>query len=135
MRRVHRLSVLAIYSQGGGKSAPHSWQHEVKSIGAVSYLAMQVYEYAFLQQFRAVHHEVAKLQAFTFTHLPSDQFLWRLHGSVSLTPDGRMLDIGEAAFDVYSQLRNRLPALLTAAKSLSGAQRKGADNAGGSDVH
>ncbi|KAH7905193.1 hypothetical protein BJ138DRAFT_1130617 [Hygrophoropsis aurantiaca] len=124
-QKLHVGRVLAIYSQGGGKAAgPHSWQSEVNSIGSVSYLAMQVYEYAFHHKFRAIHPQIAFLQAFTFTHLPSDQFLMRLHGSVSLSPDSRILDIGEASFAIYAGLRSRLPSLLVAVKSITEARRK-----------
>ncbi|KAH7907094.1 hypothetical protein BJ138DRAFT_1015078, partial [Hygrophoropsis aurantiaca] len=127
--------VLAIYAQGGGKSAPHSWQPEVKSIGAVSYIAMQVYEHAFFQKFRAIHQKTAFLQSFTFTHLMSDQFLWRLQDeSISLTPDGRTLDIGQLSFNVYTELCKILPALLNAAKSLGGARRKAGTGTGVSDA-
>ncbi|KAI0309338.1 hypothetical protein OF83DRAFT_1179744 [Amylostereum chailletii] len=53
--------VLFVYSQGGGKNATHAWRPEVLSIGAVSYIAMQVYEHSYGLTFRAVHGRMLSL--------------------------------------------------------------------------
>ncbi|KAH7911038.1 hypothetical protein BJ138DRAFT_1126340 [Hygrophoropsis aurantiaca] len=115
--------ILAIYSQGGGKAGAHSWQPSVKSIGSVSYLAMQIYEHMILQQFRAIHQGMAALQAVTFEHLPSDRFLRRLSGRIALSADGRSLELGIEQFSVYAELLGNLPAVLAAIKSLDAARR------------
>ncbi|KAH7912049.1 hypothetical protein BJ138DRAFT_1005353, partial [Hygrophoropsis aurantiaca] len=117
--------VLAIYSQGGGKFGAHSWQPSVKSIGSVSYIAMQIYEYAILQQFRAIHQGTASLQAVTFAHVPSDHFLRRLSGRITLSTDGRSLELEMNLFSVFAELLGKLPAILAAVKSLNVARKQG----------
>ncbi|KAH9950832.1 hypothetical protein B0H21DRAFT_686184, partial [Amylocystis lapponica] len=78
--------------------------------GSVSYIAMQVYEVAYHAHFRGVHGRVARLQAFTFTHLPSDAFLQRLPGSHGDLTDISSLDLNAAGFADFSSL---LPYLTT----------------------
>ncbi|KAH7914242.1 hypothetical protein BJ138DRAFT_1057256 [Hygrophoropsis aurantiaca] len=119
--------VLAIYSQGGGKAGAHAWQPQVKSIGAVSYLATQVYEHAFHLQFRAVHQRAAALQAFTFAHLPSDKFLYRIPGPMTITSDRRLLDVDQSTFSTFMELQKQLPRLQAALKALSKARKVGKD--------
>ena len=118
-----KLTVLSFYSQGGGKVAAHSWQSDTRSIGAVSYLAIQVYEYAHHRTFRAVHQRNAALQVFTFGHLPSDHFLRLLPGQPQLAPDGRTLTVDEEAIRVFTELRGKEKQVHLAVKALAGARR------------
>ncbi|KAH7902927.1 hypothetical protein BJ138DRAFT_1021357, partial [Hygrophoropsis aurantiaca] len=57
-------------------------------------------------KFRAIHQRVVKLQAYTYSHLPLDRFLLRMHGLVSLIPDGHTRDISGTSFNIYTGLRN-----------------------------
>jgi hypothetical protein len=117
--------VLAFYSQGGGKSPGHSWQSTSRTIGAVSYLAVQTYEQFHHTVFRAVHHAVAALQVFTFIHLPSDYFLSLLPGSVSLSADRRSLEVDASGLAVFRGLQAGSRVLVAACKELQQARRKG----------
>ncbi|KAF9231491.1 hypothetical protein BU15DRAFT_82327 [Melanogaster broomeanus] len=116
--------VLAIYVRGGGKNAAHAWQSHVKSIGSVSYLAMQVYEPSYYLTFRAVHHCNLNLQAFKFIHISSDHFLRRISGHVELSQDLRTLTIHEDIYKVFSELRDNVHSVKEAIQELTKARRR-----------
>jgi hypothetical protein len=118
------VTVLSIYSQGGGKVATHSWQSDTRSIGAVSYLVMQLYEYAHHRTFRAVHQRNATLQVFVFAHLPADHYLRLLPGKPQLAPDGRTLNIDEDAIRVFTELRAKERQVLLAVQALRAARKR-----------
>jgi hypothetical protein len=113
--------VLALYSQGGGKSGIHSWQGITRNLGAISYISAQLYEQSFNSLFRAVHKELAHLQGFTFDHFTTDSFLRRLPGSQNISPDLRTLQLDNVAYAAYSELLLHLPKLLLVLRDL---QRK-----------
>jgi hypothetical protein len=121
--------VLAIYSQGGGKKGgTHAWQSDSTNIGAVSYLPVQVFEFAYHRTFRAVHQRNALLQVFTYALLPSDRFLRLLTESPTPTQDRRMLNLDDSQMQVFRQLQGKLKEILLAIKSLATARRKGQGN-------
>lgn len=94
-------------------------------IGAVSYLAMQLYEYGHHRLFRAVHTCNAALQVITFAHVPSDLFLCLLPGAPSITPNGLSLSLAEDAFIQYTDLASQTKQIGLAVKALQTARRKG----------
>jgi hypothetical protein len=118
------MTVLSFYSQGGGKDAAHSWQSDTRSIGAVSYLDIQAYEYAHHWTFRAVHQRNAALQVFTFAHLPADHFLRLLPGQPQLALDGRTLNVDEEAIRVFTELRSKERQVHLAVQALAAARKK-----------
>jgi hypothetical protein len=122
---LRAVPVLDFYSQGGGKSGAHAWQSKTHSIGAVSYLTLQVYELAHHTAFRAVHMRRAALQVFSYVHLSSDAFLCIIPGAPRLSPDGRSLVLDEAAFQIFNNIRGKLSNALAAVKALGAARRKG----------
>ena len=122
--RANLFAVLAIYSQTGGKNGMHAWQSDSTSIGAVSYLAMQTYEYAYHRNFRGVHQSNAVLQVFSFALVPSDCFLRRLNGACHLSLDGRTLTLQDTDTQLFHQLNVKLQDILKAIKALASARRK-----------
>jgi hypothetical protein len=112
------FSVLTLYSQGGGKNAAHAWQEETRSIGAISYLGVQVFEPAFRSRFRAIHSDATALQLYTFAHLSSDFFLRILPGSQTLSQDLRTLELNISAYEIYDAYSRYLLQLLAAVKCL-----------------
>src|SRR5882762_3857137 len=84
---------MAMYSQSGGKSSTHAWLSDSTSIGAISYLVVQTYEYAYHRNFRTVHQRNATLHVGTYALLPSDRFLRILTATPTLSQDGRTLTV------------------------------------------
>ncbi|KAJ3554974.1 hypothetical protein NM688_g2825 [Phlebia brevispora] len=96
--------VITLYCRSGGKGVTHSWQAEAASIGAVSYVVLQLYEAVLANRFRAIHRHVLGLQTFTFAHVPSDHFLRTLPGSQSLSADRRTLQLDHIASNIFQTL-------------------------------
>ena len=120
------MTVLTIYTRGGGKTGTNSWQESITSVGAISYVAMQVYEPAHLRKLRAVHHDLAQLQTYRFLHVPSDYLLLRLaSGQCTLSADGRTLELDAEAHVVFQLMSQSaaLEALTKATKQLTKARR------------
>ena len=66
---------MTMYSQSGGKGNTHAWLSDSTNIGAISYLVVQTYEYAYHRNFRTVHQRNAVLHVPIYALLPSDRFL------------------------------------------------------------
>lgn len=118
------LSVLAFYSQSG-KSAPHAWQSHTQQLGAVSYLAVQVYEHLHRQTFRAILQCTSALQVFTFSHLLPDHFLRLLPGTVQISPDSRTLEICPVSYSAFIELDRGTPKIIAATNALIAAGKRG----------
>ncbi|KAI0629632.1 hypothetical protein C8Q77DRAFT_1065756 [Trametes polyzona] len=127
--------VLAMYTRGGGKAGFHSSQEEVKSIGLISYLVVQLYEHAFNRRFRAIHQELSTLQIYKFLHIPSDDVLLRLPAECTLSQDQRTLDVDACAHDIFSRLASAtvLPGIREATKLLAITRRRGRQTEGEDD--
>ncbi|EIN13183.1 hypothetical protein PUNSTDRAFT_21766, partial [Punctularia strigosozonata HHB-11173 SS5] len=67
--------VLFIYSKSAGKNAKHASVPDTPNIGAVSNLAVQLYEHHFGNQFRAIHRSLADIQTPKFALIPPITFL------------------------------------------------------------
>ncbi|EIW74508.1 hypothetical protein CONPUDRAFT_159809 [Coniophora puteana RWD-64-598 SS2] len=112
----------AVYCQGGSSNTPHSWVEAVDSIGRVSYLVLQVFQYIMkkLRRFRAIHQapagESPLPQAWRFAHLPSIQFLQIMPGNVTMSIDLRTLDITEDALRRFQGLVDETKALVNSFK-------------------
>ena len=121
------LSVLAFYSQIGGKSGAHAWQSHSQQLGAVSYLqvAVQVYEHLHRQTFRAILQCTSALQIFTSSHLLLDHFLRLLPGTVQVSPDNRTLEICQLGYDAFIELDRITPKIITATNALIAARKRG----------
>ena len=129
--RLHALPVIKFYSRSGGKTGAHAWLPETRNIGAISYIALQVYEHYFNRRFRAVHHDLAALQTFRFLHLSSDCFLLVIPStSVIVNPDGRTLELDEMAFQYFRQWSSAqwMPVVVRAVDRLVKAWHKSKDS-------
>ena len=115
-------AVLAFYCQTGGQNGTHEWKSDTTNIGAVSYIAMQVYEYVYHRTFRGIHQRNATLHVGHFFLLPSDCFLRLLHGTPTLSADGRTLSLEDSDFQVFSQLKARSLNVVQAVKALAAAR-------------
>jgi len=121
---------MAMYSQSGGKSSTHAWLSDSTSIGAISYLVVQTYEYAYHRNFRTVHQRNATLHVGTYALLPSDQFLHILTATPTLSQDGRTLTVEDTQIQVFNELRGKLQDVLKAVKAIVAARKKGRRKSG-----
>ena len=84
---------------------PICLQGSTTSVGAILYVAMQVYESAHLRKFCAVHHDFAQLRTDRFLHVPSDYLLLRFaSGQCTLSADGRTLELDVEAHAVFQMM-------------------------------
>ena len=80
------LLVIAIYSKSGGKNGKHCSITESSNIGAISYIAAQLFEFMHGRQSRHTPEATARLQTRQFTLSASMGFLTilstqpRIHG-------------------------------------------------------
>ena len=131
---------MAMYSQSGSKGSTHAWLSDSTNIGAISYLVVQTYEYAYHRTFRTIHQQNAALHIGTYALLPSDRFLRTLTVTPTLNQDGRMLNLDDTEIQVFNQLQAKLQDVLKAVIAIVGASRKGrgksgeASNADGMDA-
>jgi hypothetical protein len=119
-----------MYSQSGGKGSTHAWLSNSTSIGAISYLIVQIYEYAYHRNFRTVHQRNATLHVGTYALLPSDRFLRILTATPTLSQDGRTLTIEETQIQVFNELWGKLQDVLKAVKAIVAALKKGQGKSG-----
>ena len=108
-----------MYSQSGGKGNGHAWLSDSTNTGAISYLVVQTYEYAYHRNFRTVHQRIATLHVGMFALLPSDRFLRALTATPPPTrsQDGRTLTLDAAQFQIFNELRGKLQDILRAVKA------------------
>ena len=69
------VTVLVCFRKGGGKSGQHGWILSTPSIHSLSNIGVQVFEYAYLQVFHAVHEADAHLQIKRHELIPGRQLL------------------------------------------------------------
>lgn len=119
--------------RSGGKAGFHASQQEVKSIGQVSYVIVQLYEHAFNRRFRAIRQDLAHLQTFRFLHTSADNLLLRLPAQCTLSSDQRTLEIDASGCDIFSTLTNPrvLASVIEAVKLLASARRRAEQRDGG----
>src|ERR1700720_92880 len=121
---------MAMYSQSGGKGSTHAWLSDSTNIGAISYLVVQTYEYAYHRNFRTVHQRNATLHVGTYALLPSDRFLRILTATPTLSQDGRTLTVEDTQIQVFNELRGKLQDVLKAVKAIVAARKKGRGKSG-----
>lgn len=61
--------------KGGGKNGRYGSVDDTSTIGAVSYIGVQVFEYRFSRQFRPITKGTATYQTVQYAQLPSHGFL------------------------------------------------------------
>lgn len=122
-----------LFTRGGGKAAANSWSISSSSIGLLSYLDVQVYQPAFGRTFRAIHSKRAALQAFSWGHIFSDEFLCKLPGQPIFSADRRMVELGHDDFAAFEAVAKNKLGIQAVVKKLKSARRKGGADAEGSD--
>ncbi|KAF9242624.1 hypothetical protein BU15DRAFT_72734 [Melanogaster broomeanus] len=68
------LSVITLYSKGGGKNGKHSAVTRIDSVAGVSYFAVQIFEQQFQALFTAIPAVTAPFQCRQFALIPSTAF-------------------------------------------------------------
>jgi hypothetical protein len=99
--------VVTHYERGGGKRPAHSWVEKVNSLGALSYIAVQVYappDFGNQGQFQAIHGAAHQLQTFTFVLISPDVVLLALRDPVNKTLNGRIASVQPRDFDIFKTL-------------------------------
>ena len=93
---------------------------------AVSYLAVQVFEYQLGTQFRALPH-AQPLQVLQFDHLPS-AFLCALKHALEVTPFQVGLKISLEDWGLFKVILDKSKTVLNALKALAGEKKMLEDN-------
>ncbi|KAF9790629.1 hypothetical protein BJ322DRAFT_1037476, partial [Thelephora terrestris] len=68
-------TILIFYQKGGGKNGRHGWILYTPNVHSVSNVGVQLFEYAYLRMFRAVHEADALLQTKCHKLIPARQLL------------------------------------------------------------
>ncbi|KAF8161506.1 hypothetical protein B0H34DRAFT_767051 [Crassisporium funariophilum] len=119
--------VIALYSKTGGKNGKHSSVTESSNISAISYLAVQVFEHMYAQQFRSIPAATAIFQTRQFTQLSAINFLTLLDYKGSSQNQGSNLEL---SFEDLTRFRTLQKAnkQLQAALKLSRKRGRDSDN-------
>ncbi|EMD34392.1 hypothetical protein CERSUDRAFT_97652 [Gelatoporia subvermispora B] len=98
--------VLALYVKTNGKHGKHASVDDTQTIGAVSYLAVQVFEqFSTLNQFGAMTRATAKFQTFQYALIPSTAFLAVLTGAPKVQVSSITLE--DTDWCLYKSLRDQ----------------------------
>ena len=92
---------------------------------AVSYLAVQVFEYQLGTQFRARPH-AQPLPVLRFDHLPPSAFLCALKHAPEVTPFGLKISLED--WELFKVIRDNSRVVINAMKILAGKQRMSAED-------
>ena len=92
---------------------------------AVSYIAVQVFEYQLGTQFRALPHAQA-LPVLRFDHLPPSAFLCALKHAPEVTPFGLKISLED--WELFKVIKDKSVTVLKAMKALAGKQKMPEDN-------
>ncbi len=91
------ITVQAIYAKSGGKNAKHGSVEDSNTIGALSNIAVQIFEHTYGRQFRSITQATSTLQTNQYALLPPLNFLCKLNNSPTLTPGGLVLHQNDEA--------------------------------------
>ena len=115
-----------MYSKTGGKNGKHSAITESSSIAAVSYLAVQLFQYRIARQFRSVPDATAIFQTKQFLLLPSLQFLCLVDTKITAAQlAASFIELTPEDADRYRALRNgqkELTAVIKLSKKRGGGE-------------
>ncbi|THG93503.1 hypothetical protein EW026_g7748 [Hermanssonia centrifuga] len=104
--------VEALYAKSGGKNAKHGSVETSDSIGALSHIAVQVYEYMYGRKFRAIPQATSALQLGQFWMLPPLSFLCLLVNTPERSTYG--LTLSEKDEAIFRELHNSAKTIKTA---------------------
>ena len=94
---------------------------------AVSYIAVQVFEYQLGTQFRALPH-AQPLPVLRFDHLPPSAFLCVLKHAPEVTPFGLKVSLED--WELFKVIMDNSKVVLNAMKALAGKQKMSEDDGG-----
>ncbi|KAJ7776539.1 hypothetical protein DFH07DRAFT_731901 [Mycena maculata] len=123
-----KFTVVTMYSKNGGKSGAHSWTPTCSTIGALSFLVVQVYELEHRRHFKVIPHCTAALGTVRFEHLPANSFLALLPKEESIKTLHNHVEIGLRAHKIFEELVLEKDVLAKAVSSLNTVRRKGRAN-------
>lgn len=99
---------MTLYERGNGKTARHGLVESASSIGLLSYIPVQLWQYHRLRKFKAHFGDTGRLNVCRYAHLSAAQFLYMIptnhisclgHGSTVL------LELDTQIFEkIWSQL-------------------------------
>ncbi|KAJ6487065.1 hypothetical protein DFH09DRAFT_1457048 [Mycena vulgaris] len=121
-------SVITMYSKNGGKAGAHSWTPTGESIGALSFVIVQVYEHEYRRHFKIIPHRAAALGTIRFEHLPANSFLALLPKDEGVKTFHNHVEIGVRAHKIFEELVSEKELLAKAVSSLNTVRRKGKVN-------
>ncbi|KAJ6484572.1 hypothetical protein DFH09DRAFT_949266, partial [Mycena vulgaris] len=116
--------VITMYSKNGGKAGAHSWTPTGESIGALSFVILQVYEHEYRRHFRIIPHRAAALGTIRFEHLPANSFLALLPKDEGVKTFHNHVEIGVRAHKIFEELVSEKELLAKAVLSLNTVRRK-----------
>lgn len=122
------VTVVALYSKGGGARGKHGSVVQISNISEASYIAVQLFEcHTFTGQFCAIPEATALLGTFQFALLPPRAFLYVFSQLElpSIVGDGKLL-LSDHSYSLFGQLKRGLPQLQQAMKRF--AKRQAADD-------
>ena len=112
--------VLVCFQKGGGKNGRHGWILSTPNIHSLSNIGVQLFEYAHLQVFRAVHNDDARLQTRRFELIKACQLLTVLQKTPRLSlPVGADIRVSEEDRIVYQLLKERISHINLALKYIN----------------
>lgn len=119
-------TVLTLYERGNGKTAKHGLVFEATSVGGVSYLPVQIWQYHRQHKFIAECGATRKLRLPCYAHLPAAAFLYLIpKGSVRALDDGAFLELTPRFFDdVYAKLARQKVKITAAVGTLLAVRKK-----------
>lgn len=111
-------TVLVFFQKGGGKNGRHGWILSTPNVHNLSNIGVQLFEYAYLRVFRAVHEADAHLRISRYELIPGRQLLTILQEipSPSVGPD---IEISEKDYAVYRLLQNKTSQIALALKYIN----------------
>ncbi|KAE9388911.1 hypothetical protein BT96DRAFT_1025259 [Gymnopus androsaceus JB14] len=119
---VFLARVITIYAKKGGKGGGHSWVSNAESIGAPSFISVQIYEsHGRGRIFNTVHRKYATAVGIglrRYSHVPSNAFLLLLsHAEITEIQNG--LRVSESVWKIYEKLSGELEGISKAISSLN----------------
>ncbi|KAJ3538768.1 hypothetical protein NM688_g6473 [Phlebia brevispora] len=96
--------VKALYTKAGGKAGRHADISDASTVGAISYVCVQVLEHRYLRQFGSIPKMMTQFWTKRYAHLSSNEFLCLL--STTPQPSNEGFSIGAADMEIFRQLQD-----------------------------
>ncbi|KAL5521769.1 MARS2_1 [Sanghuangporus sanghuang] len=93
--------VISMYTKGAGQNGKHCYLPNASSIGQLSYISLQTFEYTSNHFFRVIHSSRAHLRVRSFAHVPPHEFLFALPDIPNVKHNGNAIELSEASFQLW----------------------------------